>query len=51
MPVYTVELTYIQCVSVEAADHEDAVRRVLDDEELPYPTHDCVNVTGVEEVG
>jgi hypothetical protein len=48
MPVYTVELTYIQRVSVEARNADEARMMVLEDEELPFPSHESANVTGVE---
>lgn len=49
MPEYTVELTYIVCVSVEADDKQHAADLVLNDEELPLPLHSTANITGVEQ--
>lgn len=51
MPEYTVELTYLVYVSVEADDKEHAALLVLNDEELPLPLHSTANVTGVEQTG
>ena len=47
MPVYTVELAFILCVSVEADNEREATEQVLADEEIPLPTWGSANVTGV----
>ena len=47
MPVYTVELTFILCVSVEADNEREATAQVLADEEVPLPTWGSANVTDV----
>lgn len=47
MPNYTVELTYIVCVSLEADNEQQAADLVLNDEELPLPLHSTANVTKV----
>jgi hypothetical protein len=47
MPSYTVELTYIVCIGIEADDEQHAADLILNDEELPLPLHSTANVTKV----
>lgn len=47
---FSVELTYVQCFSIEASDAKDAILRILNDDEIPLPPHSSARVTGVEQL-